>query len=121
MEVRDQRYDAVYHLVTCADGADSFYSLANNKGRSESMQAAKDQDKRTQDAWAGHPHHVIVDNRNTFEQKIERLISLISTVPGQKGTQVSGGHAGHICFAQCAGVLCGEGHTGQGIQHRFDQ
>lgn len=72
----------MYHLVTCADGADSFYSLANNKGRSESMQAAKDQDRRTQDAWAGHPHHVIIDNRNTFEQKIERLISLISRAVG---------------------------------------
>ena len=35
--VRDQRYDAVYHLVTAADGAEPFYSLANNKGRSESI------------------------------------------------------------------------------------
>lgn len=40
VNVRDQRYDAVYHLVTAADGAESFYSLANNKGRSESEAAA---------------------------------------------------------------------------------
>ena len=40
MGVRDQRYDAVFHLVTAADGAEPFYSLANNKGRSESLKAA---------------------------------------------------------------------------------
>lgn len=42
VSVRDQRYDAVYHLVTAADGAEPFYSLANNKGRSESLNAAKE-------------------------------------------------------------------------------
>ncbi len=29
--VRDQRYDAIYHLVTAADGADAFYKLAANR------------------------------------------------------------------------------------------
>ena len=82
VSVRDQRYDAVYHLVTAADGAESFYSLANNKGRSESLEDAKKQDRRTQEVWGGHPHHVIIDNRNTFEQKMERLISLISMAVG---------------------------------------
>lgn len=79
---RDQRYNAVYHLVTAADGAEAFYSLANNKGRSEDMEAAKGQDRRTQEVWTGHPRHFIIDNRNTFEQKIERLISLISMQVG---------------------------------------
>lgn len=79
---RDQRYNAVYHLVTAADGAEPFYSLANNKGRSEDLEAAKAQDRRTQEVWTGHPRHFIIDNRNTFEQKIERLISLISMQVG---------------------------------------
>jgi len=79
---RDQRYNAVYHLVTAADGAEAFYSLANNKGRSEDLEAAKGQDRRTQEVWTGHPRHFIIDNRNTFEQKIERLISLISMQVG---------------------------------------
>ena len=29
--LRDQRYDAVLHLVTAADGAQEFYTLANNQ------------------------------------------------------------------------------------------
>jgi hypothetical protein len=60
VQVRDQRYDAVYHLVTAADGAEAFYSLANNKGRSETLNAALEQDRRTQAVWAGHPHHTIM-------------------------------------------------------------
>lgn len=34
------RYDAVFHLVTAADGAEEFYSLTNNKARSEGLAAA---------------------------------------------------------------------------------
>ena len=32
---RDTRYDAVFHLVTCADGAESYYNLTNNEARHE--------------------------------------------------------------------------------------
>ena len=30
--ITTNRYDAVFHLVTAADGAQSFYTLENNKG-----------------------------------------------------------------------------------------
>lgn len=30
VQLRDRRYEAVIHLVTAADGADNFYSDANN-------------------------------------------------------------------------------------------
>ena len=38
--LRDQRYDAIVHLVTAADGADRFYTLANNSTRTESAEQA---------------------------------------------------------------------------------
>lgn len=38
--LRDQRYDAVVHLVTAADGAENFYTLANNEVRTESIEQA---------------------------------------------------------------------------------
>jgi len=37
VNLRDKRYDAVIHLVTAADGATEFYTLANNAARYEVM------------------------------------------------------------------------------------
>ena len=38
--LRDQRYDAILHLVTAAEGAESFYTLANNQVRELGRDAA---------------------------------------------------------------------------------
>ena len=46
--LRDRRYEAVVHLVTAADGAEAFYTLANNKARSETAEEAKAMDLRSQ-------------------------------------------------------------------------
>ena len=35
VNLRDKRYDGVIHLVTAADGAEEFYTLANNQARYE--------------------------------------------------------------------------------------
>lgn len=77
---REGRYDAVFHLVTAADGAQDFYTLANNNARHESMEAAQILDRKTQGAWNGHPHHIIVDNRNSrsFERKMEQFVSMVA-------------------------------------------
>lgn len=40
ISARDSRYDAVFHLVTCADGASEFYNLTNNEARSEDLALA---------------------------------------------------------------------------------
>jgi hypothetical protein len=57
VKLRDQRYDMVIHLVTAADGAEEFYSLDNNAARYErDLSVAIDTDRRTQNAWTGHPH-----------------------------------------------------------------
>lgn len=84
VSAREGRYDAVFHLVTAADGAEPFYSLANNAARHESISEAINQDRKTQMAWHGHPHHVIIDNRDnrTFERKMELLVQMLSGFVG---------------------------------------
>lgn len=78
---RDQ-YDAVFHLVTAADGAEEFYTLENNKARIETPEEARELDKKTREAWVGHAHLRIIDNSTEFEQKIDRLIQEVYLTMG---------------------------------------
>ncbi|EGB05645.1 hypothetical protein AURANDRAFT_54579, partial [Aureococcus anophagefferens] len=50
-QLRDQRYEAVVHLVTAAVGAEAFYTLENNKARSESRDEAVALDGKLSRAW----------------------------------------------------------------------
>jgi CYTH domain-containing protein/predicted ATPase len=77
------RYDAVFHMVTAADGAVEFYTLGNNVARSESPELAIELDHRTQNAWVGHPHLRIIKNGVSFEQKLNNLLAEISTFLGE--------------------------------------
>ncbi|MBR3319479.1 AAA family ATPase [Candidatus Saccharibacteria bacterium] len=78
------RYDAVFHLVTAADGAPKYYSLVGNKARSESKEEAIATDKRTQDAWVGHPRLRIIDNNGlTFRRKLKKLMAEIAQELGE--------------------------------------
>lgn len=72
--LRDDRYDAVMHLVTAADGADSFYSFDNNHIRSETKDEAIDLDRRLRGCWAKHKHMHVFDNSTDFDGKINRLV-----------------------------------------------
>ena len=74
VELRD-RYDAVFHLVTAAKGAEEFYTTANNSARIETPQEAAALDDRLIAAWTGHPHLRIIDNSSAFEEKLERLLN----------------------------------------------
>ncbi|MDO4398955.1 MAG: AAA family ATPase [Candidatus Saccharibacteria bacterium] len=76
-------YDAVFHLVTAADGAEEFYTLANNTARSEGLKEARALDQKTQNAWVGHPHLRIIKNEGSFEDKLKKLLSEISIVLGE--------------------------------------
>ena len=80
--LRDQRYDAVLHLVTAADGAESWYTTANNSARSESAQEARSLDKLIQKAWTGHPHLRVIDNSTSFDDKVSRVTAAICRVVG---------------------------------------
>eukprot|EP00466_Bigelowiella_natans_P013182 jgi/Bigna1/133269/aug1.20_g7977 len=57
------RYDMVLHLVTAADGAEKFYTTANNKARRETVEEARALDKKMVGCWGQHPHHHVIDNR----------------------------------------------------------
>ena len=81
------RYDAVFHLVSAADGAEQYYTLSTNAQRLEKPDAqglaiARDLDKKVINAWSGHPHHRIINNHDDFNKKIQRVIYEISAVLG---------------------------------------
>lgn len=78
IELRDS-YDAVFHLVTAAKGAEQFYSNANNEARYESIEEARALDDRLLAAWSGHPHLRVIDNATDFGDKMMRLISEVSS------------------------------------------
>lgn len=82
VELRDSRYDAVFHLVTAADGAEHAYSLENNAVRTETPEMAVEVDRKTQRAWTGHPHLYVIDNSTDFEGKMERLMDVIAKIVG---------------------------------------
>ena len=82
VELRDN-YDAVFHLVTAAKGAEEYYTLANNSARRESLEEAKLADDRTMWCWVGHPHFRAIDNSTTFEQKMKRLLNEILSYLGE--------------------------------------
>lgn len=82
VHVRDGRYDAVIHLKTAADGAEEFYTLANNAARYETAEQARLQDEKTIAAWQGCPHLRIVDNSTDFAGKIHRVYGEVCVVLG---------------------------------------
>ena len=82
VELRDN-YDAVFHLVTAAKGAEKFYTTANNAARTETVEQAAALDDKLIAAWTGHPHLRIIDNATDFEEKLKRLIAEISSFLGE--------------------------------------
>ena len=82
VELRDN-YDAVFHLVTAAKGAEQFYTTENNTARSESIEEAIGADDRLINAWTGHPHFRVIDNSSNFEDKMKKLLKEISHFIGE--------------------------------------
>jgi CYTH domain-containing protein/predicted ATPase len=85
-ELRD-RYDAVLHLVSAADGAEQYYTTANNAQRYEQMneeglRVARSLDKKVIHAWTGHPHLRVINNHDDFDCKMNRVLKEISNVLG---------------------------------------
>lgn len=82
IELRDN-YDAVFHLVTAANGAEEFYTLSNNTARTETIEEARELDKRLISAWTGHPHLRVIDNTQDFESKMKALIKEVLSFLGE--------------------------------------
>lgn len=72
-------YDAVFHLVTAAKGADEFYTTENNSARIETPEQAAELDDRVVEAWAGHKYLRTIDNSTGFSGKLDRLIAEIKS------------------------------------------
>ena len=80
--MREGRYNAVFHLVSAAEGAEEFYTLENNQARTETAQEARDMDHKTRNAWVGHPNLKIFDNSTGFEKKLQRVVEETAKLVG---------------------------------------
>lgn len=76
------RYDAVFHLVTAANGAEDFYTLANNAARTEKPEEARRLDNLGIQNWTGHQHFRVIDNSTDFKCKMDRLMREIYSALG---------------------------------------
>ena len=82
-----ERYDAVLHLVSAADGAEQYYTTATNAARYEQMneeglRIARELDKKVIKAWTGHPHLRVINNNDDFNAKLNRVLKEIAHVIG---------------------------------------
>ena len=83
--LRDNRYDAVMHMVTAADGAETFYAGENNEARYETKEEAVDKDKKLREAYMGHQRWIMIQNRfENFEGKIRNAKEKIHYLLGHK-------------------------------------
>ena len=82
VQLRDG-YDAMFHLVTAAKGAEQFYTTENNKARTESVEEAAALDDKLIAAWTGHPHLRVIDNSTSFDDKLRRLVAEIRSFLGE--------------------------------------
>ncbi|MFA6158305.1 MAG: AAA family ATPase [Candidatus Paceibacterota bacterium] len=82
------RYAGVIHMVTAAEGAEGFYTLANNAARDESPEQARELDRRSMKAWLGHPHLAVVANVDregnsvSFDRKIRHALAEVFRILG---------------------------------------
>ena len=84
-ELRNNRYDAVLHLVSAADGAEKYYTVATNAQRYEQadeagLAIARSLDKKIIQAWTGHPRLRVINNGDNFEHKMNRVLKEIGAV-----------------------------------------
>lgn len=76
-------YDAVFHLVSAAKGAEAFFGTETNAARYESLEEAAALDDHFIESWTGHPYLRVIGNETGFEEKMKRLIAEISYFLGE--------------------------------------
>jgi len=77
VEMRDNRYNQVIHLVSAAKGAEDFYGIQGHVTRYEGLELARHLDDLTSQAWVGHPYYDVIDNNTDFERKVVRTIAAV--------------------------------------------
>lgn len=76
------RYDILIHLTTAAKGTNA-YTTANNTARRETPEEAIIADNKTLKANLYHPHMKVIDNQTGFEEKIQRVLSVVFNALGE--------------------------------------
>lgn len=71
-------YDAIFHMVTAASGAEDSYYLSGV--RTETPEVARELDSKTLDAWKNHPNLYVFDNSTNFTEKLNNLICKITEI-----------------------------------------
>lgn len=71
------RYQLVLHLTTAALGKEEYYTLFNNVARTETIEEAREVDRKTVAAWYNHPNRYIFENDCLFEEKMERVEKVV--------------------------------------------
>ncbi|XP_055374663.1 TRPL translocation defect protein 14 isoform X2 [Condylostylus longicornis] len=77
IELRDNRYNQILHLVSAANGAEDFYTIEDHACRSEGVDLARELDYKSAAAWVGHPYFDVIDNSSDFETKMNRMIESV--------------------------------------------
>ncbi|KAK6191634.1 hypothetical protein SNE40_003274 [Patella caerulea] len=77
IELRDNRYNQIIHMVSASKGAEPFYTITGHKTRGEDMEMARELDTKTANSWVGHPYFDVIDNSTGFETKLTRMIAAV--------------------------------------------
>ncbi|XP_065077758.1 TRPL translocation defect protein 14-like isoform X3 [Ochlerotatus camptorhynchus] len=77
VELRDNRYNQIVHMVSAANGAEAFYSTEDHACRSEGVGLARELDYKSAAAWIGHPYFDVIDNSTDFDSKMNRMIECV--------------------------------------------
>lgn len=67
-----ERYDGVVYLVSAAIGAEEHYGCESNESRRESLDEAKELERKTIECWIDHPNIQVIGNEDgkPFEKKM---------------------------------------------------
>ena len=77
-------YDIVIHLVTSAIGKEEYYTTLNNEARTETVEQARIQDKKTMETWRKQKKKKIVGNDTLFDEKILKVKNVIRAYLGEE-------------------------------------
>ncbi|XP_050443538.1 TRPL translocation defect protein 14 isoform X4 [Adelges cooleyi] len=77
VDLRDNRYNQIIHMVSAACGAEDFYTTEDHSSRREDVSLARSLDTKASASWIGHPYFDVIDNSSDFENKICRMIAAV--------------------------------------------
>lgn len=70
-------YDAVFHLVSTAIGAEFAFGMINNEHRIHNIEESRIQELKAQKIWTGHKAFYIFENNVPFDKKMDNVIDSV--------------------------------------------